>query len=133
MKPRKPIKRSSRPSRSTTPTRRSPIKSKKRKPSEFARIYGSKARVAWMKQQPSVASGLRPCVGHHIKTGGTGRKADYTKIVPLTHDEHLLLHWIGMDSFEKRHGFSLERMAAQIELRWQSHCARVSQETKHDV
>ncbi len=94
----------------------------KRKPSEFARIYGSKARVAWVKAQPSVASGKGPCENVHVIGGGTSRKADARVIVPLTHDEHRgELHQHGKEWFEARYGISLDFMAAQVELAWQAY------------
>ena len=66
------------PKPSRSPKSRTPIKrvNRKRKASEFARCYGSKARVEWVKQQPSVVSGARPCVNAHVRNGGAGRKAD---------------------------------------------------------
>lgn len=63
---------------------RSRIKPKKRKPSEFARIYGSKKRVEWIKSLRCSSCGV---VGYsqnaHTENGGMGRKADHTTIVPL--------------------------------------------------
>lgn len=50
----------------------------------FVRAYGSPARVAWVRAQPSVVSGQRPCVNAHVRSGGMGRKADARWIVPLT-------------------------------------------------
>ncbi len=60
-------------------------KSWKRKPSEFKRIYGSKARVEFVK---SLACAACSVVGysenaHVLGNGGTGRKADYKTIAPL--------------------------------------------------
>jgi hypothetical protein len=43
------VKRSPLPSRTTSLPRSRPRKAGKRKPSEFARIYGSKARVLFVK------------------------------------------------------------------------------------
>lgn len=56
----------------------------KRKAREFERAYHSEERVLFVKGLPCCACKV---VGHsenaHIETGGIGRKADYTKIVPL--------------------------------------------------
>lgn len=67
-------------------------KAKKRTTADFARVYGSKARVAWIAAQPCVACGKGPCETAHIKSGGMGRKADYTETVPLCSACHRLQH-----------------------------------------
>lgn len=97
---------------------------KKRRVSEWARAYGSKARVEWIKAQPSVASGLGPCVNAHVKNGGAGRKADAKWIVPLTDQEHKELHRVGIDTFEKEHWLELEYFAQKTEADWQAHSQR---------
>lgn len=60
---------------------------RRRTKKDFARIYGSKARVEWVKRQPCVACGV---VGYsenaHVAPkgeAGTGYKADAKWIVPL--------------------------------------------------
>jgi hypothetical protein len=58
-------------------------KSSTRKAKNWKRAYGSAARVEWVKQQPCVFCGLTPCENAHIETGGMGRKAHYTKVVPM--------------------------------------------------
>lgn len=73
--------------------RKTRIKPKKRSASEFQRIYGSKARVAWVKAQPCVCceSVTGRNHNHHIRSGGMGRKADCETIVslcPTCHTEH---------------------------------------------
>ncbi len=131
MKPRKLIKRSAPPRRSTTPTRRSPIKTKKRKPSEFSRIYGSKARVAWVKSLECWWRGPT-CQGEihnaHTITGGMGRKAGYTTILPLCarHHDRFERHRIPFDNALIRE--AMQYSAASIEDAWRANCARVSQE-----
>lgn len=70
-------------------------KAKKRTASDFARVYGSKARVAWVSAQPCIACHRTPCENAHIKSGGVGRKADYTQIVPLCPFCHRLQHQKG--------------------------------------
>ncbi len=82
------LKRSAAPQRTKPPKRSGRIKPKKRKPSEFARIYGSKERVEWVKSQPcfvcgDMAWGDLCIVNAHGETGGTSYKADYTTIIPL--------------------------------------------------
>lgn len=95
------------------------IARKPRKPSEFARIYGSRERVRWVKAQPSVASGKRPCVNAHTVTGGTQYKAGFETIVPLTHYEHTAeLHQWGKERFEKHYGIDLDAAAVETARRY---------------
>lgn len=103
--------------------RRSPLKRKPRKPSEFKRIYGSRARVAWVKRQPCiVTTGVcaGPIENAHIVTGGMGRKADADQIVPLCNRHHHNLHGLGRESFERLYLVSLAACAAQTEQQWQA-------------
>jgi hypothetical protein len=79
-------------------TRGKPIARKRRKPEEFARIYGSRERVEWVKSLPCLyCAALSPflaaaTVGQsqncHTVTGGTGRKAGYETIIPLCAKHH---------------------------------------------
>lgn len=83
--------------RKTPLSRGGRIKPKKRSASEFSRIYGSKARVAWVKLSECVCCGVegtqeRPNANHHTEVGGKGYKADYTTIVSLCHSCHHLHH-----------------------------------------
>ena len=87
----------------------------------FARIYGSKERVAWIQAMPSVVSGRTPCVNAHTVSGGMGRKADYHTIVPLTDAEHRELHQIGVKSFEQKYRVDLKALAGQVQDRWLTH------------
>lgn len=102
----------------------------KRRQSEFGRAYGSKARVAFVASLACVCCGK---VGHsenaHIETGGAGRKADYTKIIPLCSQRsdygsygcHRRLHNLGIKTFEHRHGLDLHAEAALLNERWLAH------------
>ena len=78
----KPPKRSGRP------------RVKPRTASEYQRIYGSKARVRWIKAHfcccCEAVTGRNH--NHHVVTGGTSRKADADKIVSLCPGCHYLLH-----------------------------------------
>ena len=72
--------------------RRTPLKrqgkprpvNRKRKAREFARAYGSTARVEFVKALPCANCGI---VGYsqnaHTENGGAGRKGPYTSIIPL--------------------------------------------------
>lgn len=88
---------------------------------EFARAYGSLDRVEWVRSLPSVASGKRPCVNAHVRTGGMGRKADARWIVPLTWEEHERLHRRGPAWFETTYGIDLDAKAAETEVAWQAY------------
>ncbi len=109
-----------------TPMRRGGrIKAKKRKPSEFARIYGSKARVEFVKGLPCVAcGGTAYCSeNHHIEGDGVARKAHYTLIIPLCPGCHLAWHHFGRRYVESHGGFLSDRAAAETERLWQAHLA----------
>ena len=81
MQRRKPMKRSGR------------IAPKARTTSERERIYGPKARVAWVKASPCVCCGaVGQCQNHHVVSGGMGRKADSDTIVPLCPACHHAVH-----------------------------------------
>ena len=120
--PRKPLLRRTRLASSGI-TRGKPIKPKKRKPSEFARIYGSRARVAFVKSLRCIA-GHMWCVGPienaHIETGGTGRKADADKIVPACQYHHEEMHR-GIRTFAAKYHLDLPALAADTEARWQAY------------
>lgn len=96
------------------------MKPKGHKKTEFARKYGSVERIEWMRWQPSIISGQTPCVGAHVKSGGTGRKSDSCWIVPLTDAEHKEMDdQIGKRAFERKYGIDLAVEAQKIEARWQ--------------
>lgn len=75
---------------SGTPTagslsRTRPIRPKKRAPDETLRIYGPEARRAWVASlRCACGCGGTPCENAHTVTGGTGRKAGFETIIPLT-------------------------------------------------
>lgn len=105
----------------------------KRRASEFARCYGSKERVEWVKSLPCVGCAtywpIQPSPGWvsenaHTVTGGKGRKADADTIVPLCAAHHRAYdrHRAPFDHDEMR-----ERMkytAKHVEAAWQRECAR---------
>jgi len=106
-----------------------PIKARnaKRRQSEFARCYGSKERVAWVKAQPCIVCVARgsmnvgPSDNAHTSTGGMGRKADYRFIVPMCRTHHR-----EFDQHVGAFGDLLVRMwicgqSARVEEHWQAH------------
>ena len=66
-------------------------KNVQRSADEFVRCYLSEDRVEWVKSLPCIVPdcmSLSQSENAHIEGGGTGRKADYTKIVPLCPGHH---------------------------------------------
>jgi hypothetical protein len=107
------------------------IKPKPRTRSEFARIYGSKARVEWVKSLPCLICGRGPCDNAHTENGGMGRKGDAASIVPLCcmgmddphspgylRGHHGLLHQIGVATFESEYRVDLKAEAARVAAAW---------------
>lgn len=85
----KPIKRGVPPQRTGRPK----SKNDKRKAREFARCYGSEARVRFIQSLPcGSCSRQRPFVtvenAHLPSQSGAGRKGDACHIVPLCHECH---------------------------------------------
>ena len=136
MKRSSPLPPSSAPLRSREPARGGPIRKRntKRRMSEFARCFGSRERVAWIKSRACVVTGSRHEIENvHVRGGGAGRRADYCWIVPMSRPLHRLLHNIGKVSFECRWGIDLDYLAEQTQAAWQSHLrqtGRARQETE---
>lgn len=99
------------------------IKPKKRKLSEFQRVYGSKERVAFVKSLPCVVPGCqdRRIQNCHSRSGGTGRKADYFWIYPGCEKHHAEEHKIGRKTFEKRYQIDLNFESYWTNVRWKAH------------
>jgi hypothetical protein len=111
--------------RSAPPKRRTPPKkvNRKRKAKAFARAYGGRDRLAFVKSLPCIAGNSRgTCAGeihcHHIEVGGAGLKAPADKTVPLCSLHHLILHNEGRQTFELAYGVNLQDEARATELRW---------------
>lgn len=93
------------------------IKAKAKSSAEFARIYGSEARIEFVKALPCIACGKGPCENAHIRSGGMGRKADYRDIVPLCESCHRLQHQKGWKAL----GFNpskLQFIAFRVQFHW---------------
>jgi hypothetical protein len=71
--------------RSSTPARSARIKPKPRPKDETERAHGPVEYREWKKSQPCIVRGCRaqPCDSAHIRSGGKGRKDDWTQTVPL--------------------------------------------------
>lgn len=91
---------------------------RKRRISEFARCYGSKARVAWIQATPCILCGKLPSENVHVTTGGMGRKSGHEKIVPMCATMHRMLHNCGRKLFEAAFQIDLEAAAASTHARW---------------
>lgn len=114
------------PRGSSTLQRSAPIPrvNRQRKASEFARCYGSRARVAFIRRLPCAACGTTRwgCDNAHTENDGAGRKGDFTTIIPLCsglNGCHATQHragWlaIGMTAESRR------RAALATELAWQA-------------
>lgn len=104
----------------STPLRRSgPIKKRRRESGAFRRIYGSKARVQWIKSLPCACGcGETPCENAHTVTGGMGRKADAHTIAPLRPACHRRYdqHKPPFDQDDVRD--RVKSVAAQLAARW---------------
>ncbi len=129
--PRKPIPRYT-PLARGGPIARSgrPIRKKKRSASDFARIYGSKARVRFVTRLPCAACGYAgelPRHNAHTPDGsaGTGYKGGYLSIISLCSHCHIKQDdvnggWlsIGLTAEGRR------RAAENTEAEWQAHQQR---------
>ncbi len=93
-------------------------KRKQRTASEFARIYGSRARVAWVKSLPCLVCAGTPSENAHTANGGLSRKADADTIVPLCSTHHRRLHSDGVRTFERVYGLDLAEEAVAVEAAW---------------
>jgi hypothetical protein len=100
-------------------------RNKARQAREFARCYGSAARVAFVRSLPCAACGRGPSVNAHLHDDGTkgaGRKSGFATIGPLCHGCH--------DLFDGRAGggkarfaelypdFDPVEVAAETQRRW---------------
>ncbi len=139
---RSPLQRSGPPQRKTplprasAPIPRSSLK-RKRKPAasaakDFAREYGSRARVKFVSRLPCAACDYAGPIRRdnaHTKTGGTSRKGPYTSIIPLC------VAGTPMNCHGRQHGVnggwlkigmtaeSRARAAANTEAAWLEHRA----------
>lgn len=121
--------------------RKSPEQRKRdreRKRREFARKYHSLERVYYVAQE--VCCAVPTCRWYtdsnndnaHIETGGMGRKADYTKVIPLCRKHHRELHALQPERFQLAHSFSLEEAAAQTDRSWSTYGADIVERAKKD-
>jgi hypothetical protein len=111
-----PLRRSKGLSRGPAPRRR---RSAVKAAEKFDREYGGDERMTWLKGQPCAVSGQRgDIVAAHVKTGGTGRKADAKWTIPLLRTLHDELHQHGVKTFEAKYRVNLLALAALTEAHW---------------
>ena len=128
------------PRRTPMPPRKKPMKrtgslkrtgrikpNAKRKAKTFARVFGSEARVRFVKALPCAVPGCRrrdiqnAHVGSHVDAG-TGRRGDADTVAPLCEPHHKQQE-SRTGAFEDEigvpRGFLMER-AAQVDAAWRS-------------
>lgn len=102
-------------------TRLKPI-NRERRTKEWARAYGSEERVFFVATCLACAVPICPDFGQnenaHIETGGTSRKADADKVIPLC-ERHHKAHHAGAETFVARYSIDLELSARETERAWQ--------------
>ena len=112
-----------------TPIRRTAIRRKPRKPSEYARIYGSRTRALFVKSLPcQMCFRVGPSDNAHVgrEGKGMGRKANYDQIAALCrrchtdYDNGDMIYDRGTDS-GKWNRMLVLCAADRTEKLWQSH------------
>lgn len=133
---RHPLSRGRITPKARTGIKRSPMKKHARPKHQTERIYGPKGRVAFVKSLGCVVcTAISPffglataghCHNAHTETGGMGRKADYTTIVPLCASHHRRYdeHRAPLDEPVIRQ--AIKDAAAEVERRWQAYTHRKS-------
>ncbi len=119
-----PLPRATQPLARTT---RGKATNPRRKREAFARAYGSRGRVAFVKAFPCVVCVKRyPKMwgdsdnAHVPSKSGAGRKGDARRIVPLCRWHHTgsaftSLHALGKSKFNAYHGLDLDAEAARVD------------------
>ena len=87
---------------------------------ERERIYGPPSYRVWLESKGCILCRTTPIEIAHVRTGGMGRKADWTHTIPFCHTHHAEQHQIGTKSFQARYGVSLTDRAAQIQQAWEA-------------
>jgi len=98
-----------------------------RRQREFARAYGSKARVQWVQSLACLHCLARPSENAHTPSrSGMGRKGDASTIVPLCSACHRRLHQVGLETFQSESCLDLVQCAAIIDAAWTAHISGCS-------
>jgi hypothetical protein len=105
----------------------------RRHATNWARAFGSTARVEWVKTLTCLVAHTGTCGGlienAHVGTGGMGRKADASAVVPLCHWHHYVLHRNGVRSFERYFGVRLVEAAAAVQRAWRAYQERSEEQS----
>jgi hypothetical protein len=110
LRPGKPLDRSSELQRKTRLRARNP----ERKAREFARCYGSEARVEAVRAMPCCVPGCvrRPSQNAHVRSKGAG--GTWRDVVPLCAYHHAIQHRMGILTFEREYDTDLRAIAARV-------------------
>lgn len=73
-----------------------------------------KAYDQFLRELPSLATGEADVELHHIETGGAGMKGSEWAKIPLTHDEHMLLHNEGFKAFRHTYGVDVRDIMLRV-------------------
>lgn len=94
---------------------------RQRREKEFARAYGGKARVEFVKALGCCICKATPSDNAHLPSrSGMSRKGDAERIVPLCRLHHRELHERGQASVEQRHGIDLDIWAEAVTIAWEA-------------
>lgn len=111
------------------------IKRHARPAAQTERAHGSAERREWTKTRPCAICGRTPSDAAHVRSGGTGRKDDVERTVPLCSDDipsgyighHSEYdgrkHAGGKRTFEAKYGVDMLALADENERAWQSRIA----------
>jgi hypothetical protein len=123
VKRKTPLKRGKRPK----------PKNVKRASGNWLRAFGSKERVAFVRNLPCIVltCGNTPSENAHIESGGMGWKAHHTKVVPLCSSHHRYAHQHGIKTFTETFNLpcSLETYALLTQGAWLAHLDHTIQTT----
>jgi hypothetical protein len=102
------------------------IAPKPRSAKERTRIYGTPAHQDWLRAHGCVGCCTRPVELHHVRNGGTGRKADAEWQVPMCAPCHRLYHQHGAATYEAAFaqtlgGRTLRQCALWYKAAWRSY------------
>lgn len=112
---RTPLKRGTKPLR-----RHTKLKTKKRAPTEYFRVYGGPERSKAMRMRPCDNCRHQPTDDfqnevHHTENGGMARKAGWETTVTLCKPCHRAYHWLGSaEEFLRVTGVDLKAIAARL-------------------
>lgn len=84
------------------------------------RVYGPPAWRVFLDQVGCLVCGYSPVQLAHVRTGGMGRKADWTYTVPLCHTHHREQHQHGVKTFQAKYGLDLTAAAARLQAAFAS-------------